>query len=289
MIQSVLAALFYVLQNLSNKVFSEKFKSGLYPLAVLNALALTIGTALLFLFNRPAMLPAAGMGFAFLFGVLFVLTISMLVLTMSRGPLGLSSLIVDMNVIITVLFGAVVWRERISLVQGLGLVILLGVIVALAIPDQKEAARKHRLWLITALSTLLLNGILNIEQTAAFKVCPDLSSADFTFWSMAIGAGICIVLAIVLKVFTRARFDPEEPLRKLPLLAAGLGVGTAVAYYFHNEALVLLPSLIVFPVVIGLNNGLLMLFSVIFFKEKLSLRKGLAFAAGLVGILLTNL
>ena len=289
MIQSVLAAVMYVVQNISNKMYSEHFKNSVYTLMVFNAIALALGTAILAALMKPAMIPAEGMLFALAFGVLFVLTITMIVVTMSRGPLGPSGLIIDMNIVITVLFGALFWKEPLTPVQLAALMILLTVIVLLALPEQKETARMRIGWLLTALLTMLLNGALNIVQASAFMVCENLSSSDFTFWSLLMGMPVCLLLAGGLRLFAGARLDRQEPLRKLPLIATGQGVGTAVAYYFHNEALLLLPSVIVFPVVVGVENGLLTLSSILFFKEKFTLRKGVALGLGLIGILMINM
>ena len=78
-------------------------------------------------------------------------------------------------------------------------------------------------------------------------------------------------------------------MKKLPFVAAAVGIGTAAAYWLENNALMSLPSIIVFPVVISVNVGLLMVISVIFYGEKLSVRRGIAFAAGLAGIIMMNL
>ena len=43
MIQSVLATLLYVVQNVSNKLYSEHFKNSLFPLAAFNAITLGLG------------------------------------------------------------------------------------------------------------------------------------------------------------------------------------------------------------------------------------------------------
>lgn len=288
MIQSILAALFYALQNASNKLFSGRFKSGLYQLAAFNALALSIGTGFVYLLNRPAMISPLAMGFALLFGVLFAATLSMIVVTYSMGPMALSSMIVDMNVIITVLLSAVLWKEKITFVQGVGIVVMLAVIVLLSMPEEKESAKAHRRWLVTVLTTMCINGLLNITQTATFKTCTELSASDFTFWSIAMSALVCIVMAIVLKLTTHARFGADEPMKKLLVYASGVGVGTAVAYHFHNQALFILPSLIVFPLVTGLANVFLMLTSILFMGEKPTPRKLILFVVGIGGILMMN-
>ena len=49
-----------------------------------------------------------------------------------------------------------------------------------------------------------------------------------------------------------------------------------------------MPSIVVFPVVIGLNVVLLMLCSILFFKERLNLQRAIAFIIGTTGIVLMN-
>ena len=289
MLQSVIAAVFFVIQNLSNKLFSRDFKKGLYPLCALNALALTMGTALLWLLFRPGMMPAGAMAWAALFGLLFDVTVSLIVLTISRGPLGMSNLSIDMSVVVSVLFAALVWREPITPLRGAALLILLAVLCALALPEGREDNAVRLGWLILALVTMLFNGSLSVVQKAAFMGFPALSSTDFTFWSVAFGAAICLVMTAILKLFARARFAPGEPVKKLPLYAAGVGFGTAMAYYFQNWALTTTESIVVFPVVVGLNVAGLMAAAILFFGERLGLRKAVAFVMGLVGIVLLSM
>ena len=287
MLESILAGLLYAVQNSSNKVFSERFRSSLYSLSLLNALALGIAS-LVMLFFRPAMISARAMWYALGFGALFVATVFMIVLTVRQGPLALSSMIIDMNVVMTVLLGALMWREKITASQCAGIVVLIAVVVALAFPEEKESAKAHGRWLLTALLAMMVNGLLNIEQTAAFKLDPAPDVSDFTFWSMVMGAGLCVAMALILRLTRRAKLDDKDPKKLLPPVAFGVGASTAIAYYFHNKALTILPSLVVFPVVIGLNNVTLMVVSILCFGEKLTLRKALIFTFGILGIILMN-
>ncbi len=287
MFQSILAGLLYAVQNTSNKVFSQRFKSSLYSMSVLNALALGIASLIMLLF-RPAMISPRAMLYAFGFGALFVATVFMIVITVRQGSLALTSMVVDMNVVVTVLLGAVIWREKITASQCVGIVVLVGVVVALAFPEKKESAKAHGRWLVLALMAMVCNGMLNIEQTASFKMNPAPDVSDFTFWSMVMGTTICVALGLILKAAQRAKLDKNDPKKLLLPVAFGVGSSTAIAYYFHNQALLFLPSLVVFPVVVCTCDVALMLISILFFGENFTLRKALIFVFGILGTILMN-
>lgn len=289
MIYTILAGVFFAGQNLASRAFSKTFEQGIYQLITLNVLATLMGSAALFVLFRPGMISLTAMLFAAAFGTLFVATISMIMVTYSKGPMGISSMMIDMSVMILVLFSTVVWRETPTLIRGIAMAMLLTVLVLLSLPDKKENRAATRSWFIIALVTMIMNGTLSILQKSAFMVCPELSSTDFTFWSMAMAFAVSTLAFLGMKLLGKKRFSQGQPLKKLPLIAAGQGLGTAAAYYCSNAALLIQQSIIVFPVIVFVNVGLLMLISVIFFGEKINLRRGIAFVMGLAGTVMMNL
>ncbi len=288
MIPAILAALFFVLQNLGSRAFSKYFERGFYQLMAVNSAALAIASVLLaFLRPRPLPWPAALLAVAF--GALFVAAISVIMLTFSRGPLGMCTLIIDMYIMPAVLAGMLLWRERPTPITGVAMVLTVVSLALIAFPDGREDTKAKKGWLLLAITAMLLNSGLSLVQKSALTLYPEMGTGDFTFWSLAAGAAMSMLLFLGMRVFGKKRFSPGQPLKKLPLVAAAEGIGTAAAYWLENRALTVAPSILVFPVVISVNVGVLMLISVIFFGEKLSLRRGIAFAAGLAGIIMMNL
>ncbi len=289
LLYTILAGIFFVGQNLASRAYSKTFEKGLYQLIAMNAIATFVGGTALFALFRPGMISWKAMIFAAAFGILFVTTISMIMVTYAKGPMGISSMMIDMSVMILVLFSTIVWRETPTLIKGIAMAILMTVLVMLSLPDRKEDRSATRSWFIIALITMIMNGTLSIIQKSVFMVCPELSSTDFTFWSMAMAFAASAIAFLGLKFLGGKRFSEGQPVRKLPLIAAGQGFCTAAAYYCSNAALLRIQSIIVFPVIVFVNVGLLMLISVIFFGERINLRKGIAFVMGLVGTVMMNL
>ena len=288
MLQMILAGLSFVAQNVSNNLFSNHFPRSIYRLCLLNGMALTIGSLLLAILFQPASIPLGAMGLAALFGVLFAITISMISVTLSMGPLGMSNLIIDMSAVVSILFGILVWHEEITMMRGVSLLLLLIAVVIIALSSGKDSTPATRKWLLIALVTMLFNGSLSVVQKTAFGLYPGLSSTDFTFWSLLGGAAACLLAILVAKFGLKRCLEPNESIAKMLPYSAGIGLGTAWAYYFQNAALLLMPSIVVFPVVIGLNVVLLMLCSILFFKERLNLQRAIAFIIGTTGIMLMN-
>ena len=283
----ILSALFYVLQNTSNNLFSHRFRRGLYQLCMLNSFALILGSVVLLVLSRPDMISPAPMAFAVSYGALFLITLSMISVTLSMGPLNMSALIINMCAVISILFGAFVFHERITPVCAAAFALMGVSVVMISLPEQREPLRAKRGWMPMALITMVFNGLLGVIPKAAFMCYPDLGATDYTFWSLMSGAVICTLLLVILRLTGRKLAEGESVQRMVPV-SAGIGIGTAGGLYFQNAALMILPSIVVCPVVIGLNVTLLMVVSVVLFKERLSLRKGLAFVIGVAGILLTN-
>lgn len=284
----ILAGLFYVLQNTSNNLFSHRFRRGLYQLCMLNSIALIIGSAALLILSRPGGIPMAQMAYAAAYGTLFLVTLSMISVTLSMGPLNMSALIINMCAVISILFGALVFHEKITPACAAAFALMGISLVMISLPEHREPLRARRGWLPMALVTMVFNGLLSVIPKAAFLRHPDLGATDFTFWSLMSGAIICTLLLAILRLFAGQRLGQGETVQKMVPLSAGIGIGTAGGLYFQNAALMILPSIVVSPVVIGLNVSLLMVVSVTLFKEHLSLRKGIAFLIGIAGILLTN-
>ncbi len=289
MIPAILAGLFFVLQNLGNRAFSKYFERGFYQLMAVNSVALAIASAALLALSRPKPLTGPAALFAVAFGALFVAAISVIMLTFSRGPLGMCNLIIDMYIMPAVLAGILIWREKLTPVTGVAMALTVTALALIAFPDGKDDKQAKKGWLFLAIASMLLNSGLSLVQKSALTLYPEMDTGDFTFWSIAAGAAMSLLLFLGMKLFGKKRFSPGQPVKRLPLVAAAEGLGTAAAYWLENRALTVAPSVVVFPVVISVNVGVLMLISIIFYGEKLSLRRGIAFAAGLAGIIMMNL
>lgn len=283
----ILSSIFYVLQNTSNNLFSHHFRRGLFQLSLLNGIGLLIGSGALLVLSHPGMISLSAMLLATVYGALFLLTSSLIAVTLSMGPLSMSSLIINMSAVISIIAGALLFEETIT-PACIAAFVLIGIaLVMISIPEQKEPLRAKRGWLPIALVTMVFNGLLGVVAKSALARDPNLGATDFTFWSMLCGAGFCMLLLAIVSLMGR-RFAEGEGLKKLLPLSAGIGIGTAGGLGFQNNALMLLPSLVVYPVVVGLVVTLLQFVSVVLFHERLTPRRIVAILIGLAGILLTN-
>lgn len=283
---SVLA---FIVQNLSNKEFSRRFPCRFHGLLLFNAVALTFCAIALAVTGGAGMLSAPALLLALLFAVSFDITVMLIVVAMSMGPMGTTVLIINMSMMLPVIAGIIWWGESPNLTKLIGIACMLAVLILSAMGNKGDSKRGSVKWLIISIVTMILNGILSIQQKVFTSYCPNESAVTFSLAAFAMASLLCWVAALIFKM-RGADFGPWlKKKRELSLCALGVGLGTAGGNAFNMLALTVLPAIVTFPLIQGSVVVSIWALSVFIYHDKVNLPGVLSLIAGIAGIVLLSI
>ncbi len=240
-----------------------------------------------FLFN----LNLSQLFFAVLFGVFFASAVLFSALCYTSGPMSVTSVIVNSSVIIPIVYSCVSLKESMTLFQIIGCVLLLATFVlSAAQSDEKSESKINIKWLVFVFIAFLSNGITAVIQKNYKLSAPESDGNLFMSVAYFTSAVILIISFIVNRQKNKRSKNLSfkfSPLTAVLILAAGLGsfVGNGILMTLSTKV----PAAILYPF---LNGGLCItvsIFSILFFKEKLTLKKALTILTGLSAVIVLNL
>ena len=225
-------------------------------------------------------------------GVVYVITVTSYFLAMQSGPLSYTSFIYAASMIIPTLGGAVLWQEKISVLQWLGIGLFLVAFYLISVPGADKTAKIKKSWIPLCLTASVCNGTLSViakAQQVELQGGESMSMLAVSFGSASVIAFITFfVMAPILKekLFPA---DVKAGISKsiVPVLgiAASNGGGNGIVLYLASRV----PGAWLYPCVLGGNMLLVNLFSVLCLKEKINRWGWLGIATGLVAMVVMNM
>ena len=222
------------------------------------------------------------------FGICFALVNIAIITAFKYGSVALTSLILQASLIGVTIWGLVFWNAPLTTLVVMGLVLVL-ISLALCLFDKKtEDSSKEKnfgKWLLFSLLMFVGNAgcsIIQREQQIAY---------DGKHGSLLMVFGVLIATLVCWILYLKSDRKNSQPVQKKNLLVP---VATGLANSALNLFVILLatselsPSLI-YPVLAVGGLGVLMLFSLFAFKEKLRWWQWIGIAVGAVAITLLNL
>lgn len=202
---------------------------------------------------------------------------------LAEGPMGFTSFIQGVSLVIPVIYGAIMWNEALRLRHILLLAVLLGAL-ALALDLKKE--RLNRKWLLYSLAAMVaLGGISVLQSTHQMSIH---KGELFVFLRLA------FLLAVGIN-FTGWQLGERKVKATFRLkgnaifMAVGSGVFMGLVHIINLYLSGVMKKVIFFPVV---NGGLIfvtLVSGMLFFKEKLGAKQWLGILLGTAALCLIGL
>lgn len=247
--------------------------------------------ALIFLIMSGFSLPTARnawlLAIAFAFCMLFA-TIG-LAESYQCGPMSLSSIIINCNVLMPILAGCIAYKETLRPVHILGILFLMATLVLSGIGPKTEKRDIAPIWYLYVLMAFLGNGFGAIILSAYGKQFQGAGNQSFLGAAFFLSA--LLLLAFYFYSGTR-HAEKSSPIRpfSLFLLLIGLSAGGCFAVnilLLHLSGV--MPASLLYPLYTGASTLLICLVSCIIFKEKLTRKKVINILLGLTAVILLNL
>jgi drug/metabolite transporter (DMT)-like permease len=270
-------------QSAMTKLYGKKGESP----AVFNALKATSALvlfALMAIINFRFHLPTVLFGLGY--GACLCLSMHAGYKALCLGPMALTSMLASFSIVIPLLFGIAVWNEKINLMKGIALVLLVFAILMTNADKLKKGAKfegHYALWLIFIALTFLCNGFGSVIQKQYQNLYPDAHNREFMLFAM-------LLCSVVFTAIALTKAKPKEILatkgKRFGLIS---GITNGLVSFFTLVLAGLENATVLFPII---SAGTIMaaLFCGRFvFKEKLKAHHYLALASGILAVILLKL
>ena len=199
------------------------------------------------------------------------------------GPMGFTSFIQGVSLVIPVIYGAVVWDEKLGLRHILLLALLIG---ALALALDLKKGKLNRKWLVYALGAMLALGGISVLQSTHQMSAHKGELFAFLRLAFLLAVGINLVGWQMGEEKLPATFRLKG---NAITMAAASGAFMGLVHIINLYLSGVMKKVIFFPVV---NGGLIfvtLLSGMLFFKEKLGIKQWLGILLGTVALCLIGL
>ncbi|NJB70541.1 drug/metabolite transporter (DMT)-like permease [Saonia flava] len=218
-------------------------------------------------------------------GFLFIFVFNIMAKTSQKIGVSVASVATKMSLVIPVLFGLLLYNEKLSVLKGVGILLALAAVYFVSVKERTIQFNKE----VIILPLLLFLGSGAIDTSIKYAQETQLENNELPIFSATVfgSAAIVGIIFILIKA-------PKEPLKinfKNILGGIALGVPNYFSIFFLLKALQndSLNSASIFT----LNNVAIVLFStllgIILFKEKISLKNWGGITLAVVSILLVAL
>jgi len=280
-----------LLGGLTRTYYSKHVSQSMQGYHLFNAASsLVCGAVLLILSGGNFALSGYTLGMAVLFGIVTAAQQITNSAALSAGPWSYTSVIISMSTVITALSGMLFFDESIRVTQFFGIALMLVCLVLSVKPESGEQKKKSLRWFLWCLASCVCCGGVGILQK--IHQSSDHRGELTMFLVIAFIGSFLFSSANLLLGIIRNKGNAEPvlpPHTSAPLLAmlfAVGGIGVALNNLINLYLSGVVESAVFFPTVNGGGLILITAASLLFFREKLTLRQWIGMVFGIAAVLL---
>ncbi len=214
-------------------------------------------------------------------------TIIMQIYAMGSGPVSLGTLIYSLGFIIPIFYSAIFFDEKISLLQCLGVLLIIVSLVLIISPEKEQKISFS--WILFAFLAMMGSGTSAVVQKIHQNTAFDAELSAFVLYSFLFASVLALIASVIAKKALHGeRYALFDNKRTIWLIIAG-GLIVGFMNVANTNLAGRLPAVIQFPVYNIGSMIITALLGKIVFKENLSKRKLLGFVRGLVAVTIIGL
>lgn len=209
---------------------------------------------------------------------------------LSTGPVSLTVLIVNFNVLLTTAVSVFAFKDKFYLTQLFGIMLLI-LSMILSTGKVEDGKKINAVWLILTVIASVSTGTGALLQKYYGSLPTDVEASDTTFLFFMYGfASIFGVIMILFKRYTGKKQRSTMGLNKAVLGASAM-IGLTLGIYqkFYMNALVNIDGTLLFPTYAGLSSLAMTLIGVVMFKDSLSGKQIWGVVCGIACVILMNM
>lgn len=201
------------------------------------------------------------------------------------GPLSFTSIVTAFSTVIPVLAGSVVWGEKIKSLQIAGIVLMAISIVLSVLKNEKDKGFSKK-WFLFAIILFLVTGSIGVMQKVHQKSDYAVESGSFLITAFICAFVLSGIISLIMLKRENVTFEKGKSLLILLIVVAVCGICSAFNNKLNLYLSGVINSAVLFPLLNGGGAVLTITFSVIIFKERLSLRQWIGVVLGIGAIVL---
>ena len=197
------------------------------------------------------------------------------------GSFGLSTVITNLSISIPILVSIIIYRENPGVYTyiAFGLILITFYLMAEK-GDTESLIKKNRIWMLLALASMVLAGIADSGPKIIQEL--DLSGISMSYLGYNYFFALLPTLAIAIK---RKSFPGKKEL----IIGIGMGVSILFSMFFLVMTLRFMQGTIVYPLNKTIVDIIVVLISVLVWKEKLKVKQVLGVLAAIAAVFLLNI
>ncbi len=280
--------LLFAIQTVCFKEFSRRFMKNKADYFFFSGLYFLVVVGILLVINGFGKIQLQTLLIAVPFGILFIVAILLYMKAMEIGSLSFSALVFSFGLLVPIIFGQLFWNESVSILQILALGVLLASFY-LAGGAKLEKGRQFNVkWLLLILTAMVGNGMLMAMAKFHQRLLPGKDIGEFLIVAFVTAAIASALLTGFRIIFGKERISEPKGI-PFGLLVLGAGVTTALGNWGALSLAGSMSAVLLFPV---MNGGIVFVssvFSVLFFKEKMTIRVISGMVLGLMALVLISM
>ena len=194
-----------------------------------------------------------------------------------KGPASITSPLISTNTVIPVLSAALIFHEHITLIQWIGIVVMLASAAVIQYVPGKDIEIDYKPWMYRILLSFLSFGVLGVLMKTSTHLQIDIVN---TLVCMYGGGALYLIFNSLL---TNEKWQPSE--LKIGAIMGCINLVGYISYFFALNTGI---ASIVFPIV-SLSSLVVVLGSCWLYKERLKLYQVVGVISALVGIVITKI
>lgn len=210
-------------------------------------------------------------------------------ISVRKGAYMMLDVFLMMGVIVPLLLSSAMFGETIHMNQWIGLVILF---VAVLIMCSYNNSIKEKMSIGSVILLIICgaaNGLTDFSQKLYVRSVGG-SAAVFNFYTYVFSAIVLLVVFGAIKIKDRSGANSEiDVMRKVGIYVLIMSICLFANSYFKTKAAAILPSAKLYPLNQGASLILSSFMSMIFFKEKLTVKCIIGIVLSFIGLLVINL
>lgn len=276
-----------MLARLAGEAFRKKYtlhtSGNMASMFVFNAISSLVAAVVLLLWGVSA--PSAfTLWLGILFGIITALQALALLWALQIGPMSYTSVIGSFSTLVTAVSGVLFFDESITVLQAVGIAIMLCSFVFATEKDKDKKKSSFR-WLLLCTVNFLCIGCIGIMQKVHQASTYRAELNAFLVIAFVVAGMLSVLFAVLFYKHSKAPKENKRSSLKLQLLCMLItGVGAALNNRFNLYLSGVIDSAIFFPVVNGGGLILSTLAAVIFFRERLAKKQWIGILLGIVAV-----
>lgn len=281
----VISIAFAVSNNLLFHGFKNKGLRGMGDILFFNSLLSAVWVAIMLVLNHGIIISSSSVIWGVVYGSVTAGFLLCKMQALATGPISLTTFAGCSSLLISTAFGSIYFKETVSTVQLLGVVLLIFALFLTMASPKGEDRKAKKMWYMWCLLFFLCSGATGI----IFKLHQSSSDAENVNGMMLAASITAAVLFFAVSLVVQRNEDGTLPRIKSPAPIFVIACGIVSCGYNRLNIVLsgMLPSIVFFPIFNGSVILFASLLSIVLFREKITKRNIAGILIGMLALIMT--